>query len=236
MIGPVVARGLASGSGRASFDGQKSGLDALLALAPSPDGKSLYAASAGDAAVARFDRDPATGALTYRDCISGATETGPTGTNACAQIPSATAGGNTSGLDVARALAVSSDGTSLYAVANGSIARFDRDPATGALAYRDCVSGVTDFGPTGTDACALLPINGSDGKRLQVVCQAKVKPIDYSLDEPAQGSVAVRFRSGDTEYCVVFGGTVAKDRQGKVFKATGAPAPGTCSGPPVACP
>ena len=75
-----------------------------------------------------------------------------------------------------------------------------------------------------------------DGKRLQVVCQAKVKPIDYSLDEPAQGSVAVRFRSGATEYCTTFGGTVAKDRQGTTFKAKGAPAPETCPAPPVACP
>ena len=40
-------------------------------VALSGDGKSLYAASGGYSAVARFRRDRDTGKLTYRGCISG---------------------------------------------------------------------------------------------------------------------------------------------------------------------
>jgi hypothetical protein len=61
------------------------------------------------------------------------------------------------------------------------------------------------------------------------------------LDEPAQESLAVRFTSGATRYCAVFGGDVTKDSgtdppnaggKGK-FKAKNAPAPLAC---PVAPP
>ena len=75
-----------------------------------------------------------------------------------------------------------------------------------------------------------------DAKLLKVVCLASKRPISYSLDEPAQERVAVRFRSGATEYCTVFGGSIAKDAQGKRFKAKNAPAPTACPTPPVACP
>jgi hypothetical protein len=33
-----------------------------------------------------------------------------------------------------------------------------------------------------------------------------VQPIDYSLDEPAQEALGVRFTSGTTSYCATFGG------------------------------
>ena len=52
------------------------------AAAISPDGRSLYVTS-GDfhgATVARFARDPISGALTYGDCISGDRSAGPAGT------------------------------------------------------------------------------------------------------------------------------------------------------------
>ena len=50
--------------------------------------------------------------------------------NACAQIASATPGGTNSGLDKLRSVAVSADGTSVYAAspADDAVARFDREP------------------------------------------------------------------------------------------------------------
>lgn len=72
--------------------------------------------------------------------------------------------------------------------------------------------------------------------RLKVVCRAKLQPIPYSLDEPAQVSVGVTFKSGETTYCAVFGGTVAKDEPNRVFSARNAPAPAACPTPPAPCP
>jgi hypothetical protein len=86
------------------------------------------------------------------------------------------------------------------------------------------------------------------GRVLKVACKAKTGPIDYSLDEPEQGSVAVRFESGTTTYCMEFrqsdifdsqgkrlGGVVKKDQPGG-FVAVGPLAPADCPPPPVSCP
>jgi 6-phosphogluconolactonase (cycloisomerase 2 family) len=141
-----------------ALDGVNSGLDALQSVAVSADGESLYAASPGDDAVARFDRDPATGALTYQDCVTGESESGPAGSIACAAIGSAAASGANSGLDDLRGVAVSVDGKSVYAVSaqDDAVARFDRDPATGVLTYQGCITGETESGPTGSNACAAI--------------------------------------------------------------------------------
>jgi hypothetical protein len=369
--------------GTATPLGADSGLDSLYALALSPEGTSLYVVSQDDDAVARFDRDAATGALTYRDCLTGELQSGAPvpvpGSGACTEIRSVTGSGTSSGLDKPRGVAVGADGRSVYVMSpqDDAIAHFVRDPATGALTYDGCLTAESETGPAGTNACVAIasaaprgtssgfdnpqsvavgpdglsfyaasgndaavarfavqpapgtppppgaaqPIGGAllliadrsakkravvftskdaqiggvdpvaagavlqvfsnagtgdsaclplpaegwsvkgkgakrtfhyrdkrstrgpcrlaavkDGKVLHVECRAKVKPIDYSLDEPAQQSVAVRFRSGATEYCTVFGGNVGKDRQGKKFQAKGAPAPETCPVPPVVCP
>jgi hypothetical protein len=83
-----------------------------------------------------------------------------------------------------------------------------------------------------------------NGKLLSVACTAKLEPIAYSLDEASQGAVAVRFSSGGTSWCALFGGRVRRDSgtdppnaggRGQ-FDATDAPAPATCPPPPDACP
>src|SRR4030095_14871220 len=98
--------------GSATTSGADSGLDAVRSLALSPDGTSLYAISQDDDAVARFDRDSATGAITYQGCITGDTESapGPAGSGACTLIDSAASLGTNSGLDSPFAVAVSPDG------------------------------------------------------------------------------------------------------------------------------
>jgi hypothetical protein len=83
-----------------------------------------------------------------------------------------------------------------------------------------------------------------NGKAIKVICQAKLQPIPYSLDEPTQGSVGVRLASGSTDFCTVFGGIIKTDSGtdppntgGKgVFAAAGAAAPAACPVPPAPCP
>lgn len=366
----------------ATPSGGETGLDELFGLALSPDGTSLYCVSQGDDAVAHFERDSTTGALAYRGCVTGELASGPPppipGSGACTRIASATPRGSESGLDKPRSLGVSADGTSLYVAspADDSVVHFLREPTGGKLLFESCLSGEAGTGPAGTNACAAiasatplgaasgvdnpqafvvsaagrtlytasgndaavarfdlapeppiaLPVSGKalliadpaarkrkivfvskdpgldtgagsgidpvaqgavlqvfndagtgdsacfdlpaagwtakgkptrrtfrykdrrfargscrattvkDAKLLKVVCLAKTQPISFSLDEPAQERVGVRFRSGATEYCTVFGGRVVKDAQGKKFKARNAPAPAACPTPPVACP
>lgn len=80
--------------------------------------------------------------------------------------------------------------------------------------------------------------------KLKVVCMATVAPIGYSLDEATQGAIGVRFVSGGTTWCALFGGQVTQDSgtdppvaggKGR-FKAKLAPVPSSCTVPPTACP
>jgi 6-phosphogluconolactonase (cycloisomerase 2 family) len=149
----------------AASTGTNSGLDEIRSVVLSPDGEWLYAASTADDAIARFERDPATGQLSYRDCITGEAQSGPSGSNACVQIPSATSTGSNSGLDSLLALAMSPDGKSLYAATHldDSVAHFDRDSATGQLTYRGCITGKSQAGPSGSNACSRIASAKSGG-------------------------------------------------------------------------
>ncbi len=149
----------------ASADGSNSGLDFPDSLALSADGKSLYVASGNDDSVARVRPKPSGGRLIYMGCLSGQTESGPDGSGACDPIPSASNGGGDSGMDSPRSVTVTADGDSVYVVAGNddAVARFDRDPAGGALAYVGCDSAQTESGPTGSAACAQLPTATSFG-------------------------------------------------------------------------
>ena len=135
----------------ATSSGASSGLNGLTSLVMSPDGESLYGATVYDDSVVRFDRDPATGQLTYVGCITGKTQAGPGGSNACARIPSAASGGSNSGLDSLSSLAISPGDESVYASSelDDGASRFDRDSATGQLTYRGCITGETQSGPGG---------------------------------------------------------------------------------------
>ena len=127
----------------AAAAGTDSGLGGPGAVAVSPDGESLYALSGADDAIARFSRKTSNGKLTYEDCITGKTETGPTGSDACAAIPSATAGGANSGMDSPGSVAVSSDGKAVYLLgkSDDSVVHFKRKRSTGELTFEECVTG-----------------------------------------------------------------------------------------------
>lgn len=104
------------------FDNQAGvdGLDRVVDVLVSPDGKNVYAGSIDDDAVAVFARDPVTGRLTFIE----------------AQINGV---GGVSGLNAVNSLAMDSQGAHLYAAAMWShaVTVFSRDPVTGALTFVD---------------------------------------------------------------------------------------------------
>jgi hypothetical protein len=94
------------------------------------------------------------GELVYKGCISGNTDRGPGGSRTCSLIPNASRDGTGSGLAFPHWPVVSSDGRSLYVVSgarcgraycddDAAVSRFRRNPRTGALHYRGCISGAT---------------------------------------------------------------------------------------------
>ncbi len=118
------------------------GLDNAAAVATSPDGEFLYATGHLDDAVVVFDRDPATGTLTFvqvlKDGIDGV-----------------------SGLDGARAVAVRPAGDLVVVCGelSNAVAVFERDQATGVLTFTGTLANGTTVtrGLTGAWAAAWAP-------------------------------------------------------------------------------
>jgi 6-phosphogluconolactonase (cycloisomerase 2 family) len=92
------------------------GLDAAVGVAISPDGASVYVTGKGDSAIAWFDRDAVTGALTYVDALFSTQ-------------------GNLGGLIGANGVAVSPEGDLVVTSARSgsAIVVFDRHQGTGTL-------------------------------------------------------------------------------------------------------
>jgi 6-phosphogluconolactonase (cycloisomerase 2 family) len=132
-----------AGQGPDTCAQSENGLDAVEVVTVSPDGKSVYAGSSADEAVVRFDRDPTTGALTPQGCV---TDNDPPANETCGQT--------FDGLNLVFALAVSPDGSHLYAgsINDDAIVHFSRG-ADGAITPQECVSD-EDSGDAGCGADA----------------------------------------------------------------------------------
>ncbi|HEY5816601.1 MAG TPA: beta-propeller fold lactonase family protein [Solirubrobacterales bacterium] len=145
--------------------GAQQGLSGAYDVAASADGKSLYAVGQFDSAIVRFDRDPATGALTPQGCIQdvGKTECGV----------------YEQGLDEPTGVAISPDGKSVYVSSAGldhAIVRFDRDTETGELTGAGCkqsAAATPDCGGGANTVAGLTNANdvavSADSKSVYVV-------------------------------------------------------------------
>jgi hypothetical protein len=98
----------------------------------------------------------------------------------------------------------------------------------GALVYRYADA------PYAIGPCKKVSVK--QGKIIKASCKATLQPITYSLDETEQGSVAVRFVSGDAAYCAHFDGAAVTTDGSRRFVARFAPAPATCPAPVGVCP
>ena len=118
-------------------------LDGAYSVAVSANGKSVYVASSGSDAVARFNRNTTTGAITQPPGSAGCIS--ETGAGTCADGHA---------LDGPRSVAVSADGKSVYVASYGSdaVTRLNRNTTTGAITQpagaASCVS------QTGAGPCA----------------------------------------------------------------------------------
>jgi Ca2+-binding RTX toxin-like protein len=145
---PEIPTATATGSG-----GFGSGLDNMQRLAMSSDSRSLYLASANDHGIGQFGRDPATGLLNYVRCYTGNSDLAAV----CALLPTATPFGSASGFSDTRSIAVSPDGSDLYAVAfDDAVTHLGRNTSNGDLTYRNCVSAATQMTDPGT--CVATPV------------------------------------------------------------------------------
>ena len=145
-----------TGSGGECGDGRA--LEGSATVAMSADGASVYVGAGSGDAVAIFDRNATTGALTQKPGTAGCiSETGSAG--ACQDGRA---------LDDIVGLSVSLDGKSVYAAAAGSdaIAVFTRNTSTGALVQKAGTAGcISETGSAG--AC-------QDGKALSLPIAVEV--------------------------------------------------------------
>src|SRR2546423_2899315 len=140
------ATGLLKGLGCVSDDGTDrqcasgNALRGADALAMSSDGRWLYVAAAGSDAVLSFERDPATGILTQRGCVL---DHAPRGS--CTPV---------NALVTPEALVLAPDGRTLFVASYDSdaIDVFARDPTTGKISERGCLSDVT-YADDSKDGC-----------------------------------------------------------------------------------
>src|SRR5271155_5249523 len=106
------------------------GLEEPNAVAVSPDGSSVYAASFSS--VTEFSRNTSTGALTSIGCIGGAAE--------------CTATKPSGALRFVSSITVSPDGRSVYATSADEdvLATFSRNTSTGTLTYTGCIGKLAE--------------------------------------------------------------------------------------------
>ena len=149
------------------------GLFGAQAVAVSPDGTSVYVAASSSDAVARFDRDTTTGAITQ-----------PAGTAGCISETGAGPCADGHGLDGPLSVTVSPDGKSVYVASSTSdaVARLNRDTTTGAIGQPAGTAGCVS--ETGTGTCG-------DGHALVTPYSVAVSADGKSVYLTSNGSNAV---------------------------------------------
>ena len=189
----------------AAAGGANTALDTLRTVTVSPDGTSVYVTGSADAVV-HFSRSTATGAVSFVSCL-----TSNTSTAGCTPIPGATAGGAQTPLENGHSLAVSADGSSLYASSSGAdaLTRFDRSPATGAITFQGCLT-------SNSDAAGCTPIPGAaamgTNTPLDEVRGVVVSPEGRSVFAVSRsGDALTRFGRDTSSGAITFQGCVGSD-------------------------
>ena len=121
-------------------------------MAVSPDGKSVYVASAGSDSIAHLFRSGPDGQIAWDGCLNN------DGSQSCGDLPGAPLNG-------ARWVAVSPDGESAYVASysSDSVAHLFRSGPDGQLAWDGCLADVTAGG------CGDLPFSPLNGARAVTV-------------------------------------------------------------------
>ncbi len=192
--------------------GDDSGLGNLGAIAIGSDDENLYVISQDDYAVSRLRRNPATGALTFAGCISGRATTA----GVCLQSPTASGSGGSSGFQDLESLAVSRDGSSLYAVSSvdDAVLRLARSPG-GALSWGSCLSG-----DTGVGGCVQIPGASASGagSGLDGAGGVAVSPDGRHVYVIGAGDDAIaRFARNTQSGFISFAGCVSAETQSSVL-------------------
>jgi 6-phosphogluconolactonase (cycloisomerase 2 family) len=136
-------------------NGANTGLDDARSLALANRGRNLFGVSSDDDALFGFQRDRDNGKLTYSGCLSGESET-LSQNSACISM-NAASGGENSGLDGARTLAVKD--SSLYTVSRHDAAVFHF--VESSVGTTECYSA--DVFADDDAPCLSLPFAGDAG-------------------------------------------------------------------------
>jgi DNA-binding beta-propeller fold protein YncE len=187
-------------------------------LAVSPDGQNVYASDSlgSGGSVDVFDRNPTTGALSSNSCVDflpkpvtpepgeqgeekeeggGEAEKSSTPADPCTSVP---------GLNDVSVVAVSGDGSSVYAIGSGSAAIFSRDAATGKLTETSCAA---EEDSRCTSLPSLQGVSGAavspDGREVYVVAAKSDAVMVFGIGAAVTTGEAAASRAGTARVRVV---------------------------------
>jgi DNA-binding beta-propeller fold protein YncE len=197
-------------------------------LAISPNGQNVYAADStdGNGKVDVFSRDATSGALTETSCVDflppvkhpeGKEEEEqeeeekhePASPDRCTSVP---------GLESVDVLAVSSDGSAVYAIGSDSAVIFSRDPLTGKLTEASCAdnedSRCTSMPSLdGVDGAAISP----DGREVYVTARGSGEVIVFGLGAAVTTSQASATTAGVARVAVACPRVLTRSCSGRVM-------------------
>jgi len=191
-------------------------------LAISPDGRNVYAADSfgPGGSIDVLTRSASTGALSDASCVdflpketheeNGEEESHepPPPPGPCADVP---------GLDGVRAVAVSGDGSSVYAIGSGSAAIFARDASTGKLTETSCAvsedSRCTSLPPLrGVEGAAVSP----DGRQVYVAASTSDAVMVFGIGAAVTSGQAATTRAGTASVRVLCPAGLRRPCRGRV--------------------
>jgi DNA-binding beta-propeller fold protein YncE len=167
-------------------------VDGPRSVTVSPDGRSVYAVTTESQAIDTFSRNPATGALTFNNCIGndppGCATTNPPGA-----------------LDTALSVAVSPDGSSVYVTGSfeNVLDAFSRNASTGALTFAGCFghyAGCTATSPANALEGPVAVTVSADGSSVYVAA-SQANAVDTLARNTATGALTFSGCTGADAGC-----------------------------------